>query len=458
MNTKMKKTTLMALSTLALGSGLIPAMGATQVSAQATKQSNTVAPVTTSEMLSRMNMAVRYNNWELFKVLKQDSNALLPGLKATEQVRFKQEVLAKENAVTLGYLKEKHRRFMGNTEMVTAKEVATFNKELDAYPVNAPGYQDIQKMKTLFGYKLAETEYLSMRYLRPLSPSEVATLGKLANSVEPGMRKSTVMEFNRNKDGQEVVRIENGIRFAKNFPDKTLIAKIKADTNKLSDETIKRKLVSTIQGLEKKQKVINSSVLAEGLTQMVSAGKFSRYEVPVYVQDIVAKKLETYKTRNTQLYLRTAKTFYGNEVENYAEYARRYSKNGATTDRFAIFKSKANAFEKQTGIKGDRDMMRFETMLQESVNRHQMYRLMLADYLSKTEADAITKIGYDISRSKGDELQKKVDESKAQQAKPYIEIYRQFGKKPTDYKRALDKVNEIKTPDIKTYLLNVLNR
>ncbi|WP_442637795.1 hypothetical protein [Rossellomorea marisflavi] len=458
MNTKMKKTTLMALSTLALGSGLIPAMGTTQVSAQATKQSNTVAPITTSEMLARMNVAVRYNNLELFKLLKQDSNALLPGLKASEQVRFKQDILFKENAVTFGYLEEKHRQYMANTEMLTAKEVASFNKELDAYPVNGQGFKDVQKMKTIFGYKVAETEYLSMRYLRPLSPSEVSTLGKLANSVDPGLRKSTVMEFNRNKDGQEVVRIKNGIRFAESFPDKTLIAKIKADTNKLSDETIKRSLVSSIQKIEKKQRVISSSALSEGLTRMVYSGRLSRYEVPVYVQDIVAKKLTSYKVTNTAEYLRTAKMFYGKEVENYAEYARRYSKEGATLDRVAIFKSKANAFEKQTGIKGDRDIMRMEMMLQESVNRHQMYRLKLADYLTKTETDATIKLGYDSNKSKGDEVQKRVDESKAKKAKPYIDQYRNFGRKSTDYKRALDKVNEIKTESIKTSILKVLNQ
>lgn len=460
MKTKTKKSALLVLSTMALGTAVVPTMGALEVSAQTSKkQSVVVDSVTARELLDRLDVAERYRNMDLFNYVKSDALVKLPSLTPTEQARLKLEMNTKEQNLKLMVLDQQNKEMSPYRELLTNLDVASFTKELSGIPVNAPQYRPAQSLKNQWIQNKAKWDFdalMIQSQSTPLSPSELATLEKLSKSLPDSLVKPSQANVSELKNAQAVKQVQAGVALAERAPDKSFIAKVKVEANKLASSSAKTSLLVKIKTLETKQRVISPKEFHSLLGGFVENGQLGRYEMPVFMQEMVKQQLSELKKTSPTRYVRLAKVFYGEEVTQHYRVLTRDSM--VSIDKMKEFQSKVATFERETGIVNDRDIVYMETKVSELETRHEYARAMkMTKYLTDSELTATLKKAYAPGGMYGNQIQEKVDKAKSENAYTFIRLYQSTGKKPADYQMALKKINEIKSDSIKVTLLKQLN-
>lgn len=462
MNTKTKRTTLMVLSTLTLATAIAPAIGTTEVSAQtATKQATKQSVVQTSELLDKIDFAKRVGNLSLFEHAKKSILKSLPLLSTKDQMKINVELSNTEASLRIADIQTKFDVFLNNGgRELKNVDVQNLKQDVSKIPANSPYFKIAQQKQTSMIQTKAKLDYDTLMIQAQqgaLNPEELKQLTSLVQFLRPEAIKASATVVDKLKSEQNIRQLQNTMRLISFTPDKSLIALLEKEVNKISASSGKTDLLSKLKEVKKRERIIPVKDVHQQLMVNSRRSDLGRNDVPSFIQERIKQQLSETKRTNPGEYERHARTFYGKEVEVYYASLRRVQ--DITSDHLDIFKSKIATFEKESGFVNDRDFMYAVGKMQREADgldaRRVKYRYST---LSSAEVQKTLKVIAVEFPEMLPSIQLSIDKEKSDLALKYIRYYEVFGKKAEDYQAALEKVNDVKTDKYKQMLLEKLNK
>jgi len=462
---KMKKTMkqggLLVLSTMALGTAVVPVFGETTISAQAASSTDNAVQKDIVYKLKKLDKNVPLN---VFNYAKTGLLAQIATLPVSQQAGYKRELQQLENTNLTYSLMKKYDVLSSKPYLLRNIDVNYFSEQASRIAVNERGYQpaqdQVKRLKEMKARMDVDNFYQQSKY-GPLSPEELNELDKTVAKLSGNDMASRKSVAQKMKDEQKMSVILNALFLADKVPDKAFIAKVKKDVNAMPTSTLKTNHLKKVAALEKKQRVYTAKEFQERMTMTVGDVRFGQLMVPTYVKDVVSKELTGLKTTNVNKYLAIATPFYGKEIE--AHYRYLDNKRYVTKDDLIVLESKLSTFKKTSGVSDDnvyqRNFERYQNKEYSTMHtRIQSFELNLPE----GELEDSLRRSALLNENAYTSLLRDADRLRATEAGGYIDHYVAIGRytmtKKADYDMAVKKINAISDATLRQSMLQKLNR
>lgn len=460
MKKTMKQGGLLVLSTMALGTAVVPVFGTNTIPAQAASADNSAQ----KDVVYKLKKLDRYVPLNVFNYAKAGVLTQIATLPVNQQAFYKRELQQLENTNLTYSLSKKYDVLSSKAYLLRNIDVNYFAEQVSRIAVNERGYQQAQeqakRLKEMKARLDVENFMMQARY-GVLSPTELKDLDKAVSQLPANESTSRKEMVSKLKNEQQMSMLLSALFLADKVPDKAFIAKVKKDVNAMPASSLKENHLKKIVALEKKQRVYTAKEFQERMTTAVGDVRFGQFMVPTYVKDVVTKELSELKTKNVNKYLAIATPFYGKEVESYSRYLD--NKRYVTKDDLIVVESKLSAFKKSTGMNDNnpyqRNLERYQKEEYGTMHaRIQSFELNLPEGEFEDSLRRAALLNENAYAS----LLRDVDRVRATDAGGYIDYYVSVGRytmtKQADYDMAVKKINQISDANLRQMMLQKLNR